>query len=160
MSKKFAYTDCYCEADILHFAYDHLSAANTLFEVSPRYFDSAGYLIHLGIELLLKALHLHLFKGFEKTHKLRKLYDDLLNHNSKYTLLQEHVTSLEMIDNFYNLRYQSKINQIEIGDDDLDRINALIEAIHNLMPKSIITDFEKVFCSKTKGGRILMKKKK
>jgi hypothetical protein len=51
--KMFSRSDGYTEQDLLQSATDHLASARRLFEGGPRCFDSAGYLSHLGIELIL-----------------------------------------------------------------------------------------------------------
>jgi HEPN domain-containing protein len=64
--------------DLLHFGFDHISAAQALLKSNARHFDSAGYLAHLGFELLLKAWHLHEFTEFPNTHSLNNLWQKLL----------------------------------------------------------------------------------
>jgi HEPN domain-containing protein len=63
----------YTERDLLHSATDHLASARRLFESGPRCFDSAGYLSHLGIELILKAFLLNRTDAFPNDHSLARL---------------------------------------------------------------------------------------
>jgi hypothetical protein len=78
----------YRPIDLLHAATDHLFAANVLFSSSdfflavgmldvdfeaPRCLDSAGYLSHLGLELLLKAFLLLVTGSFRDDHSLANL---------------------------------------------------------------------------------------
>ncbi len=65
----------YTVEDLLHFGYSHVDAAKLLFKADPVFYDSAGYLMHLGIELVLKAWHLYSFGQFDNTHDLVKLAD-------------------------------------------------------------------------------------
>src|SRR5436190_23698313 len=64
----FLRSDGYTERDLLQSATDHLASARRLFEGGPRCFDSAGYLSHLGIELILKAFLLHRDGEFPGEH--------------------------------------------------------------------------------------------
>lgn len=76
MAKKFTEKQGYSPRDLFHFGIDHLESGRILYTQGPASsFDSAGYLAHLGIELLLKAWHLHQFKRFENEHSLVKLYE-------------------------------------------------------------------------------------
>ena len=60
MAKRYTKEDGFSTQELLHYARGHLASAKVLFERSPDCYDSAGYLSHLGIELTLKALLLHL----------------------------------------------------------------------------------------------------
>lgn len=54
--RKFKISDGYSVGDFLHYRFDNIAAAELLLGTNARYFDSGGYLAHLGLELLLKAL--------------------------------------------------------------------------------------------------------
>jgi HEPN domain-containing protein len=71
--KKFSRQDGFSELGLLHAAADYLGSAKLLFDRSPRCFDSAGYLCHLGIELVLKAMLLNICNEFPNDHSLTKL---------------------------------------------------------------------------------------
>ena len=58
----------YSEATLLHFAFDHLASAKSLFERSPSCFDSTATLSCRGIELILEAILLHRNNEFPFTH--------------------------------------------------------------------------------------------
>jgi HEPN domain-containing protein len=159
-SKVCTEVDGYTSGNLLHFAFDHLAAANTLFENSPRFFDSAGYLIHLGLELLLKAWHFHVSKEFSPIHDLETLYNDLEKKEPNLSLPAEQINTIKYLNNFYNIRYQSSKVIIKIGCDDTDRINILLDNLYSAMPKNLKTEYEKLSSSNEKGNRILMKRPK
>lgn len=41
--------------EMVKYGLDHLGAGATLFKGNPEHYDSAGYLIHIGYECVLKA---------------------------------------------------------------------------------------------------------
>lgn len=56
MTKNFKKDDGYLEEDFLHFGYDHIDTGLDLLKSGELgQFDSAGTLIHLGFEQILKA---------------------------------------------------------------------------------------------------------
>lgn len=63
MARKFTVEDGLVPVDLLHCGLDHLAASKALFKLSPAGFDSAGYLAHIGVELLLKAWLLYGTEG-------------------------------------------------------------------------------------------------
>lgn len=69
--------DVYEAVDLLAYAKDHYAAARLLFGQNRglHYYDSAAYLAHLAIELLLKAVSLHLSDQFQGLHDLERLAD-------------------------------------------------------------------------------------
>jgi len=48
---------------------------------------------------------------------------------------------------------------VEVGSDQLEHLDALLEALWKVMPKQLVEIYEKIDPT-MKGGRILMKKKK
>jgi hypothetical protein len=67
----------YNPQDLIHYALDHFNVAENLFKTNPSYYDSAGYLVHMGFELLLKAWHLEGFGKFLGIHSLSKLVNQI-----------------------------------------------------------------------------------
>jgi HEPN domain-containing protein len=65
--------------DLIHCAMDYLSAAELLFGSGPHLYDSASYLAHLGIEMLLKGWLLEVNGSFEGVHLLSNLHGTLLS---------------------------------------------------------------------------------
>ena len=59
MRGEFTAADGCTTRDLVTYPRDHMASARVLFQKSFDCYDSAGYLSHLGIELLLKAFLLH-----------------------------------------------------------------------------------------------------
>jgi len=149
----------YTTEDLLHFGYGHLDAARTLFQDDSAFLDSAGYLAHLGAELVLKAWHLAWFGQFNNTHNLIDLFDALKNKDPSLDIGTDNERFLEELDKFYLLRYPRRKNgAVEVGSDHLELLNAFLGALWNAMPEELVESYEKIDHTK-KGGRILMKKK-
>jgi len=76
-SKRHFFTgDEYQVVDLLQAAIDHLASAKALFERGPRCYDSAGYLAHLGFELIFKAVLLQTACRFPDTHSFSTLFSE------------------------------------------------------------------------------------
>ena len=74
MARIFSTADGLVPVDFAHCALDHMTAAHALFDTDPSHYDSAGYLVHIGVELLLKSWLLQAAGEFEGTHNLKALY--------------------------------------------------------------------------------------
>jgi HEPN domain-containing protein len=157
--KTFTRNDGFTEKDLLQFGYSHIEAAYVLFKDDPIYYDSAGYLAHLGTELLLKAWHLFIFGEFKDTHRLNSLYEDLRNHKNTTQIAKKNVDFLEELDRFYFLRYpRLKEGPVEVGNDMLSQFDALLDDLWQVFPPEIIKIHDEIGRN-NKGGRILMQKK-
>jgi len=148
----------FSELELFHAAIDHLGSAKVLFERDPRTFDSAGYLSHLGIELLLKALILNMDDKFDSEHSLKRLWSTYEEHHGPVALGNENRGALELLEDFYELRYPKVSSPIEIGSNDWDGIERLFEFLVFLFPEHIQEQFKNLDYSE-KGNRILMYKK-
>lgn len=131
MGRTFKKSEGYTEKDFLHFGYDHIETGiQILKNGQPGQFDSGGYLIHLGLELILKAWHLHSFDSFKDVHKIQLLIKELSISN----LSEENLKTIDMIDKFFLLRYPRAVEgPIAIGvklqkrgKSELDALNLLI----------------------------------
>ncbi len=164
MSKRKKYTlqDGYTVEDMMHFGFGHIDAAITLFKDDAAFLDSAGYLAHLGVEIVLKAWWLHQFKYFEDIHKLSELKDklsELQNGNNVLTIDTKHEKFLTELDKFYMLRYpRRQEGPIEVGSDHLPQLEELIAALWQVFPQDLIDIYNSIDQTK-KGGRVLMSKK-
>ncbi|MGA8146906.1 MAG: HEPN domain-containing protein [Gallionellaceae bacterium] len=156
--RQFTEADGYNVKDILHFAVDHLESARILFRSSSNCFDSAGYLSHLGLELLLKAWHLHQFKLFENKHCLVQLYSGLKPYLNGKPFSKEQEGLLQKLDSYYELRYPRQHEPIEIGSEDWLHIDELLDTLWDQMPNELLSVLFEID-PKINGGRILMKKK-
>ncbi len=156
-----AYTekDGYSIEDLLHFGYGHVDAARALFRGDPAFLDSAGYLVHLGVELVLKAWHLAWFGQFDNTHDLIELFAVLKKKDAALDIGTDNEDFLTELDKFYLLRYpRRKAGAVEVGSDQLEPLDALLDALWKAMPKELVERYEKLDRTK-KGGRVLMKRK-
>lgn len=160
MTIEFTVDGGYTVDDMLHFGFDHIDTGMAILRgASPSCYDSAGYIINLGIELILKAWHLHEFKFFKSTHVLKNLTDKLHNHNSCLTLNTEEEKTLKMVDSWYQLRYpRREEGPIEIGSENADLVESLLDSIWQQFPEPLVAAYKSLTSTK-KGGRVLMKKK-
>jgi HEPN domain-containing protein len=157
--KKYTRQDGFSELSLLHAAADHLGSAKALFERNPRCFDSAGYLCHLGAELVLKAMLLEICDEFPNEHSLIKLSELIQKQNTKMNYDKHHLYTVTMLDGFNDLRYPNPSGPIEVGDDDWEKIENLFDFLIFMLPERIQDEFKKLDHS-VKDDRILMKKRK
>lgn len=144
--------------DLLHCGEDHLSAAEALFAGSPSFYDSAGYLAHMGIELLLKSWLLEVAGKFPGVHRLSDLWAALMQSHGAPTLTESESNLLTKLDQFETLRYPNSKAPTEVGSEDWAMIKAFAGKLKRLMPQSI--EIPKSADSLVrKSGRVLMKKK-
>ena len=158
MARKFTVEDGLAPVDLLHCGLDHLAASKALFKLSPAGFDSAGYLAHIGVELLLKAWLLHGTKEFEGIHNCRALYEQAREKCGGSKLTDEQASVLCDLDQYESLRYPDRNNPTEIGDDSWGEVEALIGHICRSLPKELSGELEKIKAG-TKSGRVLMRKR-
>ncbi len=157
MAKYFKKSEGYNPKELIQYGLDHLNAGQILFVASPSYFDSAGYLVHIGFELVLKAWHLETFDQFPDTHSLKNLIKELNESGQAVNLSDQEKQALEMIDEYSQLRYPLPASGIEVGDDDILAIDKLFKSIWQQTPPQLRGYF-KLIDSLKKGNRILMKK--
>ena len=160
MAKMKTYTtaDGLAVGDLLHFGLDYISAAETLLSSNARHFDAAGYLAHIGFELLLKAWHLHLHGHFKATHSLSELWDAIRASADIPKMSPEHSKTFRALNAFADLRYPNLLNPIEIGSDDVLAIQDLAEAILISMPQEMHDIIDSLVPTQ-KAGRILMQRR-
>ncbi|WP_076750509.1 HEPN domain-containing protein [Desulfatitalea tepidiphila] len=164
MVRKFTKRDGLVPADIVHCALDHLSAAQLLFESNPIHFDSAGYLAHLGVEMLLKAWLLEVAGEFEGTHNLEMLYSNLVALSVTEPLDANNSAILNRLDKYEQLRYPNLNSPTEVGDGDWKHIEILTGFLCRSMPPEIDEALSEINRGNQnypfrKAGRVLMKKK-
>lgn len=158
--KKFNKNDGWTESLLFEYSKGHLIAAERLFCIQePSVYNdtlsSAGYLSHLGIELLLKGCWVGESSHFEDLHDLSKL-------TAKIKFLKLDNECQRIIDNlnkFYEMRYPQEIGKIkeiekhdisinlpvEIGDTDwVDTIKFLHE-VQSQMPKPLSQIAQPIF---------------
>lgn len=155
--RKFRRIDGYDEKEMLRAAIDHLEAAQHLFTREPSWFDSGGYLCHLGVELLLKAFLLTMTDEFQDTHSLPKLVKQLSDHSFCIEFSNEDRSLLQRLQRLYRLRYPQLLDPVQIGNADWKAVERITFAIVDRMPDSLRGCFEDIRRPR-KGGRILMRK--
>ena len=156
---KFTRQDSFSEMGLLQAAADHLGSAKVLFDRSPLCFDSAGYLCHIGIELVMKSILLNICNEFPNEHSLANLVRLIEKQDIKMNLGKHHLETVTMLDRFNELRYPNSSNPIEIGDDDWERIEGFFDLLLLLMPERVQNEFKQIDHS-VKDSRVLMSKKK
>ena len=150
-------TKDYLPNDLLQFGIDHLRAAKFLYNASPSFYDSAGYLSHLGVELLLKAWLLDLSGKHPKTHRLMILWNKLISLGQDLLLQKENMQWMQELDKHYSLRYPHESKVVETGSDDWDKTEKLFSELCLYMPEHLLEKIQRLENTK-KGRRILMKK--
>jgi len=157
MPRYFSATDGCSVPELLHFGFDHLAAAEQLLRGNGRHYDSAGYLAHLGFELLLKGWILHTDGRFPGIHGLNQLWLTVRTTSRVREFSRLDLSTLMMVDSYGNLRYPNVHNAVEIGSDDLPHIAALENSLLKRMPKPLHEIIQSLHWSR-KGGRVIMEK--
>jgi HEPN domain-containing protein len=158
MLRKFTKND-YNPEDLLQAGLDHLWAAEVLMKAYYEVLDSAGYLFHLGLELMLKAWILQVTGEFPRIHSLKDLITEINKNDQKFHLSEREIQTLAYLSKFEALRYPSKKQPVEIGTEDIEQVNELADAIWRQMPDALVEAYERIPKGK-KGGRVIMRRQK
>lgn len=156
--KRFSIADGIHPEDLIQAGLDHYKSAIELYEKSPTYFDSGGYLFHMSAELILKAWIQELSGSFPKIHLLSDLYAELSVSQNAPNLSTQQQETLKILDSYEQLRYPNRLKPIEVGDADLQPIAELHQFFLENLPGTLIDKMANVNDFK-KGGRMLMKKR-
>jgi HEPN domain-containing protein len=149
--------DGYFDEDLLQSSLHHLHAASILFKRGPDFYDSAGYLLHLSIELLFKSWQLSLTDKFPGTHSLQDLRQEVTGLVGEIKLSKIQNKTIELIDRLYDLRYPNRKMPTEVGSEDFELALQLFDSLLIYLPAELEEKFSKISPGK-KGGRVLMKK--
>lgn len=149
----------YEPSDLIQSGLDHMNAAEELFNSSPSFFDSAGYLAHMGFELLLKAWLLESLGRFPGIHSLTNLVEQLKDEGINIDFSDDENDILKIVDSYEELRYPNPNHGIEVGNDDWERIDRLLDKIWEQMPETF-DEYVEAIDLINKNGRVLMKKRK
>ena len=114
----FTSKDGYNTLDLLHFGIDHIASSGVLFGRGPRCYDSAGYLAHIGFELLFKALALYSQGQFLKSHNFKALLSRKHLGKCHLTVPESHADIIRKLNKFADLRYPQSRDPISIGEED------------------------------------------
>ena len=158
MAKYFLLKDGYTVEGLLQSGFDHLDAAYELFENSYRFLDSAGYLAHLGFEVIIKSYILHMFGCFENEHSLVRLCAKIREKDAKFLSESTSETFLSDLDSFYELRYPHPGRpggRVEVGGDMVPNIKALEDSIWNALPEQLRSSYAEIDHTRKNGGRIM-----
>jgi len=140
-NKIFKASDGFNSEDLIKCALDHLVSAKFLFKESPLCYDSAGYLAHLGLELMLKSILLKLNGEFPATHNLKTLYN-LVKKSGGCSIKKDEEKALSKINDFFSLRYTNPKNPIEIGSDDWEIIEQSFFNLLNNFPHDFLSKLD------------------
>lgn len=157
MSRTYTSADGVVTGDLIRCGCDHLTAAGLLFDSNPNHFDAAGYLTHIGVELLMKGWLLATTNRFDDTHSLNKLYQRLVAEAGAPILTNEQVILMNLLDMYSKLRYPDGKIPVEIGNDNWSEIQSFVEYLFRTMPQSL-TKALTASNPLTKAGRVLMKR--
>jgi HEPN domain-containing protein len=149
----------YNPSDLLQAGLDHLKGAEILLGQSPELFDSAGYLAHMGLELMLKSWILHSLGKIKGIHSLEALVKEIQCSNCRLCLTKRELQTLSYLKSFEELRYPSIRTPVEIGSEDVELIYDVANAIWQQMPSQLIDDYEQIPLGR-KGGRVYMRRPK
>ena len=149
--------DGYFEEDLLQSSLHHLHAASILFKSGPDFYDSAGYLVHLSIELLFKSWQLSLTNEFLGTHILQNLRQLITSIRGEIKLSKTQNKTIELIDRLYDLRYPNRKLPTEVGEEEFELARKLYESLRTCLPAELEEKVSNIPFGK-KGGRSLMEK--
>lgn len=163
MPRNYSKSDGITPVDMMHCAIDHLSASELLFESHPSHYDSAGYLAHLGIEMILKSILLYKGGEFPGIHNISDLYNKLHSKGFINKLPVELEKVISTLDGYEYLRYPNLDSPVEIGTDDLILVKKLANFLEGQMPVGLVSELSQLNSSEnnapiSKAGRILMRK--
>lgn len=130
--RRFSKEDGYSAAGLVHTAKDHLYSAALLYDVDVRTLDSAAYLAHLALELLLKAVLLERDGQFSEGHSLVALAGI-----ADLRLPPPHDGVLTLIDRFAKSRYPDPGGLPSVAQGDWPVINQAAELILNRLPVDV-----------------------
>lgn len=155
-------TKDYNPEGLLQFGIDHLRASKFLYSETPLFYDSAGYLSQLGIELLLKAWLLYLEGSHPPIHGLIELWNRIVLRHP-VSLQKANLEWMKELHRHYKLRYPLTDDPIETATDDWNKTEELFNEICLLMPAPLqnhVQDRNLDTRYTIKGNRILMRKPK
>ena len=141
--------------DLIKYADGHLRSARVLFASDFLCLDSAGYLGHLALELILKAGILYLHGSFEDEHDLSTLREQLEVLGVTCQLSGEQENVLYVFGQYKDLRYPNAKRPISVGSTEGDGLKTLCNTLLSQLPPALVREFLQADDGE-KGGRILM----
>jgi HEPN domain-containing protein len=132
-------------SDLIQYSLDHFEAAKLLHEHSSKtewkYLHSAALLLHLSIELILKACLLHLEGQFQAGHNLKELYKRLCMH--EFELSDKNKNWLEYLSQFNEFRYPNYSLEQEVNLMQLKKTETLFKELHMKLRKDLKIEIAK-----------------
>lgn len=158
MARTFTAADGVTPEDLVHSALDHINASEALAKASPSFLDSAGYLAHMAVELVLKAWLLHSSGSFKGIHTTHALYRELNEKHGAPELDKAQSQLLDILDKYEELRYPNRKSPVEVGNEELEQSAGLVDFLCELLPDALQESVAKLDAT-AKGGRVLMRRK-
>jgi HEPN domain-containing protein len=157
MPKLYSAADGYKQGDLVQFSRDHLFAAEKLFVDDVRCLDSAGYLSHLGIELLLKALLLGTTGAFPNEHSLLTLGCCVKRAIPEFGLPSFYLDVLPLLDRYYELRYPTPSKLPGVVQGDWPVIREVATVVEQYLPDEVRASMSQE--ASCKGGRKIIRQR-
>jgi HEPN domain-containing protein len=165
LKKRYIPQQGYTERDLFLFAEGHRRACELLFSQGPDYLESAAYLGHLAIELLLKMHLLDRVGGFPNSHDLVELAEALCNVFPNLEFTEDGLAMLARLNGFADARYPDPRQPVNIETGDCELIMAFCQGLRDARSPVLI---DKINARpdgidpkwNIKGGRVLMRRPK
>ena len=130
-------------------------AAMLLFDTkNPQVQDSAGFLTHLGIELLLKAALMHQRARFPNEHNLGSLRAHLSDAGCVIDLSSADASAFDRISAFHKLRYHDPKGLPEIGHPYREFIHNLYLTLLKKLPERLSQAIANIDHTQKSGRRL------
>ena len=158
--RQFSKEDGYLPEDMVQVALDHLNSAELLFlNGSTVHLDSAGFLAHLGLEVLLKALILDLNGSFPDSHSIKFLYIRGKGLDESFKIDEHYAPLLDLIDKqCTGLRYPNRNQPVPIGKVDWEVFKSIATQIQ-IQLRVPLCDLTTTESNVEKTGRIIFRRK-
>jgi hypothetical protein len=122
------------------------------------------FLYHLGLELFLKSILLHFSKSFIDKHMLVAL-SNMINSAKPTYITNEIIAEYRRLDQFWNIKYPSRSDPVEVGDETFEHFETMIDKTWLLIPQDVRESALKLKYDDAlghdvfeKGGRVLFEK--
>jgi HEPN domain-containing protein len=136
----------------------HLAAAEFLLKGGrPQLFDSAGYLAHMAIELMLKSWILLEDSDFPFIHPLPALVQRLKGLVPSLAFTTKEEQTIAYLSKFVQLRYPDRSCPVEIGEEDIEQIYCVADALWQQLPDELVNAYQRLPTHK-KAGRVILRR--
>ena len=163
--RRYTHQQGYTARDLFLFADGHRRACELLFSQGPVYLESAAYLGHLAIELLLKMHLLDRAGGFPNSHDLLELVKALHNVFPDLEFTGDGLAMLARLNGFADARYpEPEARQlVSIYTTDRELIKAFCPGLRDACSPALLNKINAAPDGinpegVTKGRRVLMQR--